>query len=129
MKYLLDTNAVIAILNNNATFIKNMRVHEPNDMAVSSITMYELYFGAYKSQRTERNLRLINKLPFTTLELQEQDGKAAGLIRADLEKKGTPIGPYDILIAGQAVAKSLTLITNNTKEFQRVSDLKIEDWQ
>lgn len=106
-----------------------MRVHEPNDMAVSSITMYELYFGAYKSQRTERNLRLINKLPFTTLELQEQDGKAAGLIRADLEKKGTPIGPYDILIAGQAVAKSLTLITNNTKEFQRVSDLKIEDWQ
>ena len=127
--YLLDTNAVIALIKNNPNFIKNLRKQKPSDIFVSSIVMFELYFGAYKSLRVEHNLRIIEKLPFEALDLTKRDGQIAGEIRSILQKMGKPIGPYDVLIAGQAVSRGLVLVTNNCQEFERVENLKIEDWQ
>ena len=71
---------------------------------------------------------LVDKLQFTVLEFDADDARAAGLIRAELAGSGTPIGPYDILIAGQALAQKLKLITNNTREFSRIDGLQVEDW-
>lgn len=129
MKYLLDTNAVIGIIAGNRGLINRLSEHVPNDFGVSSVVMYELYWGAYKSKRVAENVARVDALRFEVLDLSAMDGKAAGLIRADLKTKGTPIGSYDLLIAGQAVARSLTLITNNVKEFNRVQSLIYEDWQ
>ena len=129
MKFLLDTNAVIGIFAGNSGLISRLSEHVPSDFAVSSVVMYELYWGAYKSAKVTEIVARVDALRFEVLDLSTADGKAAGLIRADLKKKGTPIGAYDLLIAGQAVARSMTLITHNVKEFRRVTDLKYEDWQ
>lgn len=129
MKFLLDTNAVIAILNGNTQFITTMKQYKPSDFTISSIVMFELFYGAYKSQNIEKNLARIALLPFEILAFSEQDAQQAGEIRAKLAKQGIPIGTYDIQIAGQAIAQNLTLITHNVKEFQRVPNLDYEDWQ
>ncbi|MEE9453660.1 MAG: PIN domain-containing protein [Paracoccaceae bacterium] len=81
-----------------------------------------------KSQKVAENLARVESLKFETLPFSKKDGKTVGRIRADLQNKGTPIRPYDILIAGQAVSRSLILITNNIKEFARVETLQWEDW-
>mgnify|MGYP000853479929 FL=1 len=124
MKYLLDSNAVIALLNKNPDFIQKITQYIPQDFALSSIVLFELTFGAYKSQKTAENLAKLAKLPF-----EQADAQCAGEIRADLQRQGTPIGAYDVLIAGQAVAQDLVLITHNVQEFSRVAQLKFEDWQ
>ena len=129
MKYLLDTNAVIGIIGANSSLIARLSEYVPSDFAVPSVVMYELYWGAYKSGKVADNVARVDALRFEVLDLSADDAKAAGLIRADLHKKGTPIGAYDLLIAGQAVSRSLTLITNNVKEFRRVENLIYEDWQ
>ncbi|WP_386692512.1 MULTISPECIES: type II toxin-antitoxin system VapC family toxin [unclassified Lonepinella] len=129
MKYLLDTNAVIAILNNNIDFITHLKRYSPTDFALPSIVMFELYYGAEKSQRKTENLAKLDKLPFTILPFELDDAKQAGKIRAELTKQGTPIGTYDVQIAGQAINRNLILITHNTKEFARVNKLRFEDWQ
>lgn len=129
MKFLLDTNAVIGIIAGNGGLISRLSEHVPSDFAVSSVVMYELYWGAYKSEKVAENVARVDALRFEVLDLSTADGKAAGLIRSDLKKKGTPIGAYDLLIAGQAVARSMTLITHNVKEFRRVENLNYEDWQ
>lgn len=129
MKFLLDTNAVIGIIAANSSLIDRLSEHVPGDFAVPSVVMYELYWGAYKSAKVAENLARVEALRFEVLDLSAADAKAAGLIRADLYRKGTPIGAYDLLIAGQAVSRSLTLITNNVREFRRVENLIYEDWQ
>jgi tRNA(fMet)-specific endonuclease VapC len=93
------------------------------------MVMHELYFGAFKSQRVEQNISFLEALDFEILDFQPQDAIKAGEIRAMLAAKGTPVGPFDLLIAGQAVARDLTLITNNLREFNRIDQLRIEDWQ
>ncbi len=129
MHFLLDTNMVIALFNSGDTALRShLKTHQPADIAVSSIGMHELYFGAYKSQRQQQNLEKIDKLPFEVLHFDKEDARQAGEVRAELNKNGRPIGAYDVLIAGQALARGLTLITHNTKEFSRVSGLKCEDW-
>lgn len=128
MKYLLDTNAVIAILNGDERFLTKLEQYDENEFVISSIVLSELYYGAYKSQRKTQNLDKIKLLPFKVVQFNRTDANIAGKIRTDLESKGTPIGAYDTLIAGQAVAQDLTLITHNVGEFQRVEGLKIEDW-
>jgi tRNA(fMet)-specific endonuclease VapC len=130
MRYLLDTNAVIALLNDTTSPIaRRVRRHAPRDFGVSAVVIHELYYGAFKSQRVEQNVARVDALQFSVLEFDEEDARQAGHIRAQLASKGTPIGPYDVLIAGQARARELTLVTHNTSEFQRVPDLKVEDWK
>jgi tRNA(fMet)-specific endonuclease VapC len=129
MKYLLDSNAVIAILKGHPGLVAQLRRHVPGDFGLSSIVVHELFFGAYKGQRTAENLARIDALQFEVLDFDLEDAQYAGEIRARLAVAGTPIGPYDALIAGQARARGLTLITHNTREFARVPDLTIEDWE
>lgn len=130
MRYLLDANAVIAVLNEPAGPVSlRLRQHQPAEVGLSAIVMHELYFGAFKSQRRERNLTLVDGLNFEVLPLDQEDARHAGEIRALLAAQGMPIGAYDILIAGQARARALTLITRNLREFVRVPGLMTENWQ
>lgn len=129
MKFLLDTNAVIAIIANDRGVVSRLSDFRPADFGVSSIVMHELYFGAWNSVRVEENVARLNALRFEVLDLSVRDAIAAARIRADLKRRGVPIGPYDLLIAGQAAARSLTLITRNVREFSRVNGLQFEDWQ
>ena len=128
---LLDTNAVIVLLTRRSdALLQRVEAAEPGSLAVSSVVAHELFSGAYRSQKVAFNLETLRLLfaDLAILDLDREDARVAGEIRADLARKGTPIGPYDVLIAGQARARDLTLITNNMDEFARVSGLQIEDW-
>jgi len=130
MKYLLDANSVIALLNDaKSKTARRTRRQKPGDIGVSSIVLHELYYGAHKSQRVASNVAAVDSLRFSVVEFDEEDARHAGELRALLRLRGTPIGPYDVLIAGQAKARKLTLITRNTAEFARVPDLRLEDWE
>ncbi|HZU90916.1 MAG TPA: type II toxin-antitoxin system VapC family toxin [Stellaceae bacterium] len=129
-RYLLDANAVIGLLNDPASKLaQRLRQERLGDVAISAIVVHELYYGAFKSRRTSQNVALIDALRFSVLEFDREDARKAGEIRAYLASKGTPIGPYDVLIAGQSVARNLILVTHNTGEFGRVPGLRIEDWE
>jgi len=127
--YLLDTNAVTQILNKEVRFLTRLRRHPAHDIIISAIVMYELYFGAFKGRRTSQTMDYIDGLEFQTIDFNGEDARVAGEIRNNLSAAGTPIGPYDILIAGQALARDLILITHNTREFSRVNGLRVEDWE
>ena len=130
MRFLLDTNAVIALLNDpKGQVSRRIREQLPSDIALSAIVLHELYYGAYKSQRLERNVAIVGALRFEVLPFDQEDARDAGEIRAILASQGTPIGGYDMLIAGQARARGLTLITRNMREFQRVRGLAAENWE
>lgn len=131
IQYLLDTNAVIALVGRRSSeLLGRVEASEPGSLAVSSIVAHELWYGAYRSQKVAFNLETL-RLLFTDLALLDfdrEDARVAGEIRAELSRQGTPIGPYDALIAGQARARGLILVTNNTGEFRRVAGLSLEDW-
>ena len=130
MRYLLDANAVIALLNDiTSPIARRIRRYAPRDIGVSSVVIHELSYGAFKSQRVEKNVARVDALQFPVLEFDLDDARRAGEIRAHLASKGTPIGPDDLLIAGQAKARKLTLVTHNTTDFTRVPGLKVEDWK
>lgn len=129
MKYLLDANAVVAALNGHAAINARIRVEHPADIGLPAIVAHELYYGAFKSERRERNVDLVDALQFEVLTFDREDARQAGEIRAELAKQGRPIGPYDVLIAGQAKARGLTLVTHNVTEFNRVTGLAVEDWE
>jgi tRNA(fMet)-specific endonuclease VapC len=130
----LDTNAVIAVLNNRTSPVRTridaaIRLGVP--LVMSSIVLYELWYGAAKSKRPERNAqRILDFLsgPIDVLPFAPADAEEAGDIRAALERAGTPIGPYDILVAAQARQRDALLVTANEREFARVPRLKFEDW-
>ena len=129
MRYLLDANAVISLLiDTTSKTAQRARRERPGDVAVSAIVAQELFYGAFKSRRAAQNVALIDALQFVVLEFDKEDARQAGQVRA-LLAKGTPIGPYDVLIAGQAVARDMILVTHNTQEFERVRGLRFEDWQ
>ncbi len=129
-RYLLDANAIIVLLNDTTSnAARRVRREQPNDVAIPAIVAHELFYGAFKSRRAAQNVALIDALQFVVLEFDKEDARQAGAIRALLASKGTPIGPYDVLIAGQAVARNLILVTHNTQEFGRVPGLRFEDWQ
>jgi tRNA(fMet)-specific endonuclease VapC len=129
VKYLLDANAVIAIFKGDTGFIARLKRHAPADFAIPSIVAHELFYGADRSQRVAENLARAEAMQFEVLEFDREDARLAGQARAAMSLAGTPIGPYDVLIAGQALARDLTLVTHNAREFQRVAGLKIEDWE
>jgi tRNA(fMet)-specific endonuclease VapC len=125
MRYLLDANAVIAA----SKIAKRARRERPGEVAISAIVAHELFYGAFRSRRTTQNLALIDALQFIVLKFDKEDARQAGEVRAMQASKGTPIGPYDVLIAGQAVARDMILVTHNVHEFGRVAGLRFEDWQ
>lgn len=130
LKYLLDTNIVIYTMKNRPEDVRKQFNRYHAQMAVSSVTLGELVFGAEYSQQLERNLADISAF-IARLEVLPFDTKAAyhyGQIRSQLYKMGKPIGPYDMMIAGHARSAGLILVTNNTKEFERVHGLMIENW-
>jgi tRNA(fMet)-specific endonuclease VapC len=130
MRYLLDANVVIGLLNDaTSKLARRARRERPADIAISAIVAHELFYGAFKSRRAAQNVALIDALQFAVLEFDKEDARQAGEVRALLASRGKPIGPYDALIAGQAKARNLILITHNTDEFERVPGLRFDDWQ
>ncbi|MBJ6133719.1 type II toxin-antitoxin system VapC family toxin [Ochrobactrum sp. Q0168] len=131
ISYLLDTNAVITLIGRRSdTLVSRVLGSVPGTIGLSSIVAHELYFGAHKSAKIEHNLETLRLLlaDFPVLDFDQRDAYVAGDIRAALAAKGTPIGPYDAIIAGQAKARDLVVVTNNTGEFARVEGLRVEDW-
>ncbi len=130
MECLLDTNAVIALLHDpRSPLARRVRQRRPADVVISAIVLHELYFGAFRSQRVTHNLAIVEALRFPALEFGVEDAREAGAVRAILADLGTPIGPFDALIAGQARARGLLLVTRNTREFARVPGLRVENWE
>lgn len=131
MRYLLDTNICIYLIKKHPPkVLARFMEHSPQDVAISTITLFELQYGVEKSQYRQRSEDALAKflLPLNMIELDRFAAEEAAVIRAQLEKKGISIGPYDILIAGLARSRDMTLVTNNTREFERVVDLRVEDW-
>jgi tRNA(fMet)-specific endonuclease VapC len=132
MRFLLDTNTIIFLLKDPqaGTVSQNLRMNKASDVVTSSIVMSELISGARRGspERLDRNLLTLKSLRFTILPFDTSDAEAAGAIDAALKRAGTPIGPLDVLIAGQGLARGLTVITNNTREFSRVEGLAVADW-
>ena len=131
MAWLLDTDICSYVLKAKPPHIaKRLFSKSPSQVMVSAITVYELITGCEKSPARERLLMDVGAFlaPLSSLAFTAEDAHRAGVVRAALERKGTPIGAYDILIAGQALARDLILVTHNSREFRRVKGLKLEDW-
>lgn len=131
----LDTNVVIAILNDRPPTVR-ARLREALDdgerVAISAVVVFELRYGADRSARPERNHARIDDLlagPLEVLPFTGEDAGGAGAVRAHLAGQGMQIGPYDVLIAGQAKARDLPIVTANTREFERVPGLKTQNWE
>lgn len=130
LKYLLDTNIVIYTMKNRPPEVRAAFMQHNEQMAISSITYMELVYGAEKSSNPEANLVAIEGF-VARLEVLDYDTNAAahtGQLRAELAKQGTPIGPYDQMIAGHARSLGLVLVSNNEKEFARVPGIRLENW-
>ncbi|MBI5759591.1 MAG: type II toxin-antitoxin system VapC family toxin [Planctomycetales bacterium] len=130
MRYLLDTNMCIAVMRKHPQVTQRMAAVSPDECAISSITSYELFTGIEKCSDPTKERAKVQLLLNTVHELPFDDAAAAHAanIRATLEQQGQPIGPYDVLLAGQARSCGLILVTANTREFIRVSGLQIENW-
>lgn len=130
IQFMLDTNTVIFVLKNKPDDLRRRFNEQYGRLGISSVVLAELIYGAESSARVDANLRTIEG--FTArLEVLPFDGAAAyhtGRIRAELRRVGTPIGPYDAMIAGHARSTGLTVVTDNIREFERVPGLQIEDW-
>ncbi|OWV72867.1 pilus assembly protein [Rhizobium sp. R339] len=129
--HLLDTNAVIALIGRKSDALLTRVIDsDEGSIGLSTIVMHELYYGAYKSAKISYNLETLRLFmtDFPAVGFEREDALASGEIRAALAAKGTPIGPYDVLIAAQAKTRDLVLITNNLGEFRRVDGLRVEDW-
>lgn len=132
MSYLLDTNTCIGYLNRrNQNIFQNLSGRSPTEIILCDVVKFELYYGAYRSSRQQQNLALLERF-FSAFQSLPFDGDSAivcGRIRTQLESIGTPIGAYDLQIAAVALASDLILVTHNLREFNRVENLKLEDWE
>jgi len=130
MKYCLDTNTLIYFFKGLGDVSNRLLATPPGEIAIPAVVLYELEVGIGKS--TSPRKRAIQLKEMTSLvniiSFGQTEAKCAASIRIKLEKQGNPIGPYDILIAASALANNSTLVTHNTREFERVSGLKIDDW-
>ncbi len=128
--YVLDTNTLIYFFKGKGRVADRLLRETPADIAIPAVVIFELQTGIEKSTSQGKRIRQLSKLisavkviPFST-----EEARASATIRAQLEKKGTPIGPYDVLIAGTALAHQAMLVSHNLSEFKRVKGLKTEDW-
>ena len=130
LRFVLDTNILIALTKHHAGLKRRLAQHAMHEFGVPVIVLHELYYGAYRSNPSRRqgNLANVRHIPFRLIDFTSGDAEAAGRVRAELARAGMPIGPYDALIAAQALTRGLTLVTHNTREFTRVPGLRVEDW-
>lgn len=130
LRYLLDTNIVIYTMKNKPITVRERFNRHHGQIALSTVTMMELVYGAERSAQPERNLKALEGFAarLDVLDFDEHAATHAAQIRADLARKGTPIGPYDTMIAGHARCIGLVLVTNNQREFKRVAGLQLENW-
>ena len=131
MKFMLDTNICIYLIKLKPEKVfKLFQSHMVGDIGISSMTLAELRYGVEKSQHIEKNRQALDEfiLPLEIADFDEASAEAYGTIRAALEKAGRPIGPMDLLIGAHALALGVALVTNNTKEFKRIKNLKVVDW-
>lgn len=130
MKFLLDTDTCIYALKQNTAVLRQLLAQSREDIMVSVITEAELRTGAAKSVSAAKTLPLVENFlrPLAILDFTSGDAAAYAQVRARLERAGTPIGPLDTLIAAQAVARKLVLVSNNKREFRRVAGLHIQNW-
>lgn len=131
MKYLLDTSICIYIIKKKPEVVlKRFLKMKPDSVAVSSITVSELYYGIAKSSKPNENTIALEQfiLPLTVLDFNKEDSMFYGKLRAKLERKGKIVGAMDMLIAAQALSRDLILVTNNEREFKKIDDLSIENW-
>ncbi|MBI3942604.1 MAG: type II toxin-antitoxin system VapC family toxin [Chloroflexi bacterium] len=131
MRLLLDTNICIYIIRRSPPHLSNkLAQYTPSDVGISAITVAELYLGVYKSSQPFRNQQALDQfvIPLTVVDFDMDAAITYGRLRAYLEGQGTPLGSLDMLIAAQALSRDLTLVTHNTREFERVPDLIVEDW-
>jgi tRNA(fMet)-specific endonuclease VapC len=134
MTFLLDTNACIALINGTPKEVRQRfqrAINKDATMLGSSVVAFELWYGVAKSQRKEANTQRLEAFlagPLEWTAFDEEDAQEAGLVRAELEVAGKPIGAYDVLIAAQARRRGATLVTSNIAEFDRVTGVKWQDW-
>ncbi|MBD2103120.1 PIN domain-containing protein [Leptolyngbya sp. FACHB-261] len=132
MTYLLDTNACIGYLTRRSSpIVQKLALLTPQDIVLCEIVKAELYYGAYKGSRLESNLAVLDEFfsRFVSLPFNQEAAQEYGRVRSHLEALGLPIGPLDLQIAAIALAHNVTLVTHNTREFSRISQLRIEDWE
>lgn len=131
MKYMLDTNICIGLIRQNSpALVERLTACNPGEAGVSSITIAELAYGAQTSSQVQRNMMALEQflLPFEMADFDQRASLAYGAIRAMLTRVGKLIGAMDMLIGAHALSLDVTLVTNNTTEFQRIPNLKLEDW-
>jgi len=131
MKYMLDTNICIYLIRQNSQKVLNhFKSHVVGDIAISSITLAELYYGVSKSLHREKNRQALEEfvLPLEIADFDERAAEQHGVIRAEFEKKGKPIGAMDMQIGAHALSLKVPLVTNNTREFKQIKGLKVTDW-
>jgi tRNA(fMet)-specific endonuclease VapC len=128
--YLLDTNTLIYFFKDLGNVSKILLSKSPKEITIPSITLYELEVGIAKSKSPQKRRKQLSEFvsQVTVSQFGANEASMAALVRANLESKGTPIGPYDNLIAGIALSTKSILVTHNTKEFKRIKKLNIEDW-
>jgi len=131
MRYLLDTNICVYIIKRQPpAVVQRLRQVDVSEVGISAITLSELLHGVEKSSRPAQNRAALNDFltPFEMLPYDDRAAEIYGRIRADLERRGRPIGPLDMLIAAHALSLGAILVTNNTREFRRVPGLAVENW-
>ena len=128
--FLLDTDTIIYNMKGNEAVKKNLRHHLDAPMKISVITLMELYYGAYKSEKYSSNLAKVRTIEstFEIIACGEESAENFGMLKASLEKSGTPLDDFDLTIASCALSYNLTLVTNNLKHFSRIEGLKITNW-
>lgn len=131
MIYLLDTNVCIAAMRGNGRVIQKLAAQRPEDCAVSMVSVFELFAGVFRCREPQAEGRKVTTFlaPFHLLPFDWDSALKTAEIRWELEKIGNKIGPYDLQLGGQALALNLTLVTHNSREFQRLNGPRVEDWE
>jgi tRNA(fMet)-specific endonuclease VapC len=128
--YLLDTDTLIYSLKGDLSVRKNLEAHLQEPVKICAISLMELYYGAYKSSQMTANLAIVRKLEnsFEILAIGRESTETFGMLKSSLQKSGTPLDDFDLVIASCALGNNLTLVTNNTKHFRRIAGLQITNW-
>jgi tRNA(fMet)-specific endonuclease VapC len=128
--YLLDTDIMIYSLKGNEMVQQNLRSHINDPIRISAVTLMELYYGAFKSQKIESNLAKVQKIEnsLEIIPVSQDQVEIFGMLKVKLEKGGTPLDDFDLILAATALSHNLILVTNNERHFRRIEGLKIENW-